>query len=624
MTMTLERLKNIPIFEKLDDEELRLFADAFKTQSIAPGEYLYRLGDTRSNMFIILSGEIEILIDRDGTSAEAVANLGEGNFLGEGVMLETTPHRTSSRATISCRVLTLDRDSLDTLFDNNPTTARKVLSAVARTVAFRLKTANYSRSGGVVFDERGATRTEHDLLGSREVPNDAYYGIQTLRAMENFKITGVVVGDYPNFVRAFAMVKKACAIANNQLGYLADDVTGAICSAADEIIDGALHHHFQVDMIQGGAGTSTNMNANEVIANRALELMGHKKGEYTFVNPNNHVNLAQSTNDAYPTAIKVALLLSYNDAVTALSALSAAFEDKSAEFSEIIKMGRTQLQDAVPMTLGQEFHAFASTITSDVGRLEELSQEFCSINIGATAIGTGINSDPDYPALACKALSGICGHQLHIAEDLIDATTDMGAFITFSGVLRRISIKLSKVCNDLRLLSSGPRCGLNEINLPAMQPGSSIMPGKVNPVIPEAANMVAMQVIANDLCVTMATEAGQLQLNVFEPVIVYNLLQSVRMLTKAANLLREKCVVGITANEEHCRRQVENSIGIITALNPYIGYQNSTSIAKEALETGGNVGALILEKQLMTREELDDIMKPENMTRPRKMHKSNT
>jgi aspartate ammonia-lyase len=621
MPTTLERLKNTPIFEKLNDADLQLFVDAFKKKMVARDEYLYQRGDLRTNMFIILSGEVEILNGSEDQALSAIANLGEGNFIGEGLMLEATAHSTSCRAAISTEVLTIDKDSIDSIFDRSPTAARQVLSAVAQTVAFRLKTANFSSTGGVVFNERAATRMEHDLLGDREVPGDAYYGVQTLRAIENFKITGSVVGDYPDFVRALAMVKKACAIANNKLGYLEDDITRAICDASDELIDGALHHHFKVDMIQGGAGTSTNMNANEVIANRALELMGHKKGDYKIINPNNHVNLAQSTNDAYPTAIKVALLLSYGDAVTALEKLSLAFKDKSVEFADMIKMGRTQLQDAVPMTLGQEFHAFASTITSDVGRLDAIAQEFCSINIGATAIGTGINSDPDYPPLACEALSEICGHQLHVAEDLIDATTDMGAFITFSGVLRRISIKLSKVCNDLRLLSSGPRCGLREINLPAMQPGSSIMPGKVNPVIPEAANMVAMQVIANDLCVTMATEAGQLQLNVFEPVIVYNLLQSVRMLTKAADLLREKCVVGITANADYCREQVENSIGIITALNPYIGYQNSTAVAKEALETGASVGALILEKGLMTREELEDIMKPENMTRPRKMKK---
>ncbi len=573
MQKRLERLKSIPIFEKLNDADLQLFADAFQKKEFDKGDYLYQRGEPRKNMYVILSGEVEIL---KGAEGEAV-------------------------------------------FNKSPTLARHVLSSVAHTVAYRLKTANYSRSGGVLLDDRASTRMEHDLLGDRKVPGDAYYGVQTLRAMENFKITGTVVGDYPNFVRAFAMVKKACAIANNKLGYLEDGILDPICLACDELIDGALHHHFQVDMIQGGAGTSTNMNANEVIANRALEIMGHKKGDYKIINPNNHINLAQSTNDAYPTAIKVAMLLSYGEAVTALKKLSGAFKDKSLEFGDMIKMGRTQLQDAVPMTLGQEFHAFASTISSDMDRLEAIAQEFCSINIGATAIGTGINSDPDYPPLACKALSDICGHKLHVAEDLIDATTDMGAFISFSGVLRRVSIKLSKVCNDLRLLSSGPRCGLREVNLPAMQPGSSIMPGKVNPVIPEAANMVAMQVIANDLCVTMATEAGQLQLNVFEPVIVYNLLQSVRMLTKACDLLREKCVEGITANADHCREQVENSIGIITALNPYIGYQNSTAIAKEALDTGGSVGALILEKGLMTKEQLDDIMKPENMTKPRKM-----
>lgn len=462
-------------------------------------------------------------------------------------------------------------------------------------------------------------RLEHDLLGDRPIPVDAYYGIQTLRAQENFRITDIHLSHFPNFIKALAMVKKAAVRANRKLGYLDPKIADAISRACDEVIAGQLHDQFIVDMIQGGAGTSTNMNANEVIANRALELLGHAKGEYQYVHPNNHVNLSQSTNDAYPTAIRLAILLSYGELTQAMDNLCYELKQKAIEFSSVIKMGRTQLQDAVPMTLGQEFDGFYATIKEDITRIRQLVELFKEINIGATAIGTGINTDPDYASLAVVELSKISGLDLILATNLVEATSDMGAFVTFSGVLKRIAVKISKICNDLRLLSSGPRAGLNEINLPPMQPGSSIMPGKVNPVIPEVVNQVAFQVIGNDLTVTLAAEAGQLQLNVMEPLIAFNVLQSMRMMMRAMEVLAERCIQGITANEQHCREMVINSIGIITALNPYIGYENSTRVAKQALETGRGVAELVLEEGLLSEAELEDILKPEHMTRPRRV-----
>jgi aspartate ammonia-lyase len=461
-------------------------------------------------------------------------------------------------------------------------------------------------------------RIEHDLLGDLAVPADAYYGVQTARARDNFRITGIPLSHFPNLIRALAMVKKAAARANRKLGNLPEPLEQAIGTACDEIIAGQWHEQFVVDMIQGGAGTSTNMNANEVIANRALELLGHARGEYDKLHPNNHVNLSQSTNDVYPTAVRLGILLSYADLTNAMDALCAALRAKGAEFAQVIKMGRTQLQDAVPMTLGQEFIGFATTVGEDVERVHELVRLFREVNLGATAIGTGINTDPDYAALVVAELSEISGEQLVLAADLVEATSDTAAFVTFSSVLKRIAVKVSKICNDLRLLSSGPRTGFGEINLPPMQPGSSIMPGKVNPVIPEVVNQVAYQVIGNDLTVTFAAEAGQLQLNAFEPVITFNTLQSMRILTRAMGVLTERCIEGITANEEHCRFLVTNSIGIITALNPYIGYQNATRIAKRALESGRGVTELVLEEGLLTVADLDDILAPEHMTRPRR------
>ncbi len=467
------------------------------------------------------------------------------------------------------------------------------------------------------------TRIEHDLLGEKAIPSYCYYGVQTQRAVENFRITDISLTHFPHFICALALVKKSAARANSKLKNLDPEIATAICEACDRIIAGELHDQFVVDMIQGGAGTSTNMNINEVVANLALEILGHPKGDYDRIHPNNHVNLSQSTNDVYPTAIRLSILLSYGELTQSMETLCYELKQKSIEFRSIIKMGRTQLQDAVPMTLGQEFGGFATTVKEDISRIKQLVGLFEEINIGATAIGTGINSDPEYSSLALSELVRATNLDLKLATDLVEATSDTGAFVTFSGVLKRVAVKISKICNDLRLLSSGPRAGLNEINLPPMQAGSSIMPGKVNPVIPEVVNQVAYQVIGNDLTITMGAEAGQLQLNVMEPVIAFNILQSMRMLTRAMNVLSERCISGITANVEHCRQTVTGSIGVVTALNPYIGYQNSTRIAQLALESGDGVAEIVLREKLLSEEKLSEILKPENMTQPRRINSKN-
>ncbi|HUL41074.1 MAG TPA: aspartate ammonia-lyase [Burkholderiales bacterium] len=460
-------------------------------------------------------------------------------------------------------------------------------------------------------------RSEHDLLGERQVPASAYYGVHTLRAIENFSITGTPVSIYPELINALACVKQAAALTNNGLGLLDREKTEAIVRACEEIRAGKLHDQFVVDVIQGGAGTSTNMNANEVIANRGLELLGRRRGEYQYLHPNEHVNMSQSTNDVYPTAVKVALHFAISRLVDAMSELRRAFEAKALEFAEILKMGRTQLQDAVPMTLGQEFSTYAVMLGEDEERLKEASALIQEINLGATAIGTGINAHPDYAAAVCRHLANITGIPLVTAINLVEATQDAGAFVQLSGVLKRVAVKLSKTCNDLRLLSSGPRAGLGEINLPPVQAGSSIMPGKVNPVIPEVMNQIAFEVIGNDITVSFAAEAGQLQLNAFEPIITHSLFKSLKHLHAGCLTLAKRCVAGITANREQLQRSVERSIGIVTALNPYIGYANATVVAQEALNTGRTVYELVLEKKLLTKAELDNILQPEILIKPR-------
>jgi aspartate ammonia-lyase len=459
-------------------------------------------------------------------------------------------------------------------------------------------------------------RAEHDLLGAEAVPFSAYYGIQTLRALRNFNITGVPIGHFPELIRALALVKQAAAQANREVGLLAAAKADAIERACAEIVRGDWHDQFVVDLIQGGAGTSTNMNTNEVIANRALEILGYSRGEYQHLHPNNDVNMSQSTNDVYPTAVRLAMILADDPLIAAIRELCAALKAKGHEFYDALKMGRTQLQDAVPMTVGQEFEGWAITLAEDIDRFDDMARLFTEVNLGGTAIGTGINTHPDYAKLAVDNLSLLSGVEFKLAPNLVEATSDMGAFVMFSGALRRFAGKLSKICNDMRLLSSGPRAGLGEINLPPMQPGSSIMPGKVNPVIPEAVNQTAFQVMGNDLVVSLAAQSGQLQLNAFEPVIVYNLLSSLRMMTRAIVMLTERCVHGITVNVEHCARLVYDSIGVITAFSPHIGYEQATRIAARALAEERGVVDVIREEGLLTDERISAVMHPANLTGP--------
>jgi len=460
-------------------------------------------------------------------------------------------------------------------------------------------------------------RIEHDFLGEKEIPDHAYYGIQTLRALENFNITGITNATEPLFIKAFAYVKKAAALANRDCGVLAPELTDAIVFACDKLIAGDYRDQFLTDLIQGGAGTSVNMNVNEVIANIGLEYLGHQKGEYKFLHPNNHVNCSQSTNDTYPTAIMVALYLKTENYLASLQVLQESFAKKGEEFKAVLKMGRTQLQDAVPMTLGQEFDSFASTLGEDIRRLREAQEKLCECNMGGTAIGTRINAPAGYPERCTQYLAELTNLPITLAPDLIEASSDMGTYVLLSGTLKRSAIKISKICNDLRLLSSGPRTGLNEIKLPPMQPGSSIMPGKVNPVIPEVVNQTAFYVVGADVTITMAAEAGQLQLNVMEPVIAFSLFTSISYMTNAVNTLRTKCVAGITANADLSHQMVMNSIGIVTALNPIIGYEKAAAIAKEALATGKSIHQIVvIEQELISEAKWNEIYSFENMVHP--------
>ena len=462
----------------------------------------------------------------------------------------------------------------------------------------------------------GEYRIESDLLGTKEVPVDALYGVQTVRAIENFHISGNLMSSYPTFIKGMAITKKAAAMANYELDMISREQLESICTACDELIEGRHHDQFPIDMIQGGAGTSTNMCANEVISNRALELMGHERGEYQYCSPNDIVNASQSTNDAYPCSIHMAMFLEHEEFLPHFMKMIGALEKKAEEFKDVIKMGRTQLQDAVPMTLGQTFSGFAASLRGELKTLNMAAREFLVVNMGATAIGTGICSKPGYSAMCIDALRKVTGWNITLADNLIEATSATSCMIQYSAAMRRLCIKINKMCNDLRLMSSGPRCGLNEINLPQRQPGSSIMPGKVNPVIPEVMNQVCYKVIGNDMTIAFASDNGQLELNVMEPVIAYCLFESIHLLTKGLDTLRTLCIEGIVANVEHCRKMVENSIGIVTILNPIIGYKESTKIAKEANDTGRGVYDLVLEHGILNKEQLDRILQPENMIKP--------
>ncbi len=625
MQNTLNVLQNVELFKELHEDEMSLLIKEIETQTFKKGDYLFSENTPGSNkLFVLSEGSVELFKTTPFGDEKRLALFGNYDFLGEGTLLSETTHSTSARALQHTTTLTLSGDRFKSLLSTHPQVALKVFYRISQIISRRMRQSNSRVVNLAEQYVSGRTRLEKDLLGERQVPAEVYYGIQTLRAMENFNISGVTLAFFPVLIQSLVMVKMAAARANHDLGLLPTPIANAIVRACQEIINGRLHSQFVVDMIQGGAGTSTNMNTNEVIANRALELMSHEKGDYRYCHPNNHVNLSQSTNDAYPTAIKIALYNSNSKLVSVLKELIGGFKAKETAFAHIIKMGRTQLQDAVPMTLGQSFGAWATTLEEDIERLNENAALFLEINMGGTAIGTGINADPAYGETVLQHLRRICGLELRLAENLVEATQDTGAFVMYSSAVKRLAVKLSKISNDLRLLSSGPRAGLNEINLPPMQPGSSIMPGKVNPVIPEVVNQIAFKVIGNDLCVTLAAEAGQLELNVMEPIMVQSLFQNIEMLKNGMGTLLHRCIKGITANEAHCRNTVLNSIGLITALNPVLGYEQATIVAKEALEQNKGVYELILEKGLMSKEELEERLRPENMIGPGKKHPSNT
>ena len=601
-------------------EELAAIMERGKAVKYEAGACLFHESTPREWFGVVVNGEIEIVRGLHGRRT-VLATLTSGAILSEGILLDETAHATSAYARAAgAEIQQVPRAVMEDLRTGKPELFYKAVARIAQRISDRLR-----RASDLLADRAEHTpeitsfRTEHDSLGEREIPNNAYYGVQTVRAMENFAISAVPLRNFAHFVNALAYVKKAAAQANAELKVLDPQIGKAIEAAADEILAGKLHEHFPVDMMQGGAGTSTNMNANEVIANRGLELMGHAKGEYQHLHPNDHVNCSQSTNDAYPTAIKLAVIFSLKDTLAAMAELRQSLEAKEKEFAHVLKMGRTENQDAVPMTLGQEFGAYAMMIGSGMKAMAHAAEELHCLNMGATAIGTGINSPPGYADVVTKRLAEITGLPLSKAFNLVEATQDSGSFAQMAATMKRAAVQISKICNDLRWMSSGPRCGLNEINLPPMQPGSSIMPGKVNPVVPEVVSQICYQIIGYDVTIAMASEASELELNMAEPIIAYDLLHGLMILKNACVTLVARCINGITANEQICRRFVENSIGIVTALNPVIGYEKSASIAKEALHTGGSVYDLVLQKGWLTKEKLDNILSPANMTDPRQL-----
>jgi aspartate ammonia-lyase len=584
------------------------------------GDCLFHESTPREWLGIVVDGEVEVVRGLHGRHSH-LAMLTNGAVISEGILLDECAHSTSAFVRgANARVLQVPRSVLVDLRSSKPELYYRLVARVAQRTGDRLRAASEMLARQRESAPQVTSyRSEHDSLGEREIPNNAYYGVQTIRALENFAISGVPLRNFAHFVSALAYVKKAAAQANTELNCLDAAIAGAIVGACDEILAGKLHDQFVVDMFQGGAGTSTNMNANEVIANRGLELLGHAKGEYRHLHPNDHVNCSQSTNDAYPTAIKIAVILSLKDTLAAMGELRAALQGKEREFAHVLKMGRTENQDAVPMTLGQEFGAYAVMIHTAMAALARSVEELHEINMGATAIGTGINSPPGYADLVTRRLVEATGLPLTKAANLVEATQDSGAFAQMAATMKRAAVQVSKICNDLRWLSSGPRCGLNEINLPPMQPGSSIMPGKVNPVIPELVSQICYQIIGYDVTIAMASEASEMELNMAEPIIAYDLLHGLMILKNASVTLAARCISGITANEERCRYFVQNSIGLVTALNPVIGYEKSAAIAREALANGGSVYDLVLQKQWLTKEKLDDLLSPANMTDPREI-----
>lgn len=602
-------------FKNAKQDELKALASNMTLEHFSSGDILHHEGQVRESFAVINSGSVDILRTAAHQEHKTLITFGRGDSISEGLLVEESYHTTTARCKTDVTIYQIPSKKLSALLKNLPQFKARIIENLLKQLLTQLNPTKSSAKVDILELASGKTRTEHDLLGEREVPDYAYFGIQTLRAQDNFYISGEPLHRYPELIFAFAQVKKAAAMANADCNVISELQRNSICAACDELLKGKLHQQFTLDMLQGGAGTSTNMNANEVIANRALELMGYQRGDYQHCHPNNHVNASQSTNDAYPTALHLAMLHASNYLCEELEMLSKAFEQKAAQFHHIIKMGRTQLQDAVPMTLGQEFQSFSRSINSEITSLTVGRIALNGVNMGGTAIGTGLNTPKDYSQKVIKYLRQISGiHELHLSENLVEATQSTQGFVIYSAVVKSLAVKLSKICNDLRLLSSGPRTGFGEIRLPAMQPGSSIMPGKVNPVIPEVVNQVCYKVIGNDLTITLASEAGQLQLNVMEPVIAQAMLESIHMLINASVTLRKNCIVGIEANEQQCNEYVEKSIGVVTAVVPVLGYEVATALAKEALDTGQGIVELIRTKRLLDEKQIAEILSPANMT----------
>ncbi|MEM9015450.1 MAG: aspartate ammonia-lyase [Verrucomicrobiota bacterium] len=616
MKITPELIKRVAGDMEVSYDELDYFVSLGEERVFPLGDYLFHESAPRRWFGIVLSGKISLQRGLSGRNV-TIACLTEGAVIGESLFIDDLAHSVSGLALDETHLWVIPKETIATFREEKPEIYYHIVRRAARRVSYRLRETtelllHSDRNRSDITDYR----REHDSLGDREISNAHYYGVQTTRAVENFPFSGVPLSHYQHLVNGFAYVKKAAATANSILGVLDPKIADAIVQACDRILAGEAHENFVVDMIQGGAGTSSNMNANEVIANLALEILEHRKGEYDYCHPNDHVNCSQSTNDAYPTAVKIAVVASTHETISALQVLRKSFREKADEFADVIKMGRTENQDAVPMTLGQEFAAYAVMVNDGIERLERVTELLLVVNMGATAIGTGLNSPRGYAALCTRKINEFSGLHVKLAPDLVEATQDAGDFAEMSAALKTTAIQISKICNDLRWASSGPRCGLAEINLPPLQPGSSIMPGKVNPVIPEVVNQICYQIIGSDLTVSMAAEASEFELNMAEPVMTYNLLSSLMLLKNAAIVLSTRCVNGITANRERCSDYVKNSIGIVTALNPVIGYEKSAAIAKEALATDRSVYDLVLEKGWISKVQLDDLLSPEKMANP--------
>jgi aspartate ammonia-lyase len=609
-------VSKVPVLQEIDRAQAEEIATHFSEVRFAAGEVLHREQERRERIFVIQEGTVEIRKHLGAKPEVPLITYGPHDVLGEAVMLDDTEHSTTAVAKTPVVALVAPGDALRAFLDTDLTLKALVYRRIIDGLAQRLGRLAPQSSPDALDLIPGNTRTEQDLLGPREVPADAYFGVQTSRALENFQITGVPISLYPDFIVAMAMVKIAAAKANRDCAVITEKVCEGIVAAAEEIIQGKLLEQFSVDVFQGGAGTSTNMNINEVIANRALELMGHTKGAYEHCRPNDDVNASQSTNDFYPTSVKLAMILSNTRLVAELKELVAAFRAKGAEFSDLLKMGRTHLQDAVPMTLGQEFDAFAYTIEGEIEGLETGAKTLLEMNMGATAVGTGLNAPPGYSEKVVGYLREVSGFPFVLAPNLVEATQDTQGFVLYSSTLRSLAVKMIKVCNDLRLLASGPRAGFAELHLPERQPGSSIMPGKVNPVIPEVMNQICFKIMGNDLTVSLAAQAGQLQLNVMEPVIASSVLESIRIMQNGSATLRVNCIEGIEARRDVCEAYVDKSIGVVTALVPVLGYKPSTQLAAEALHTGKGVVELVREKGLLSEEQIAEILAPERMARP--------